>query len=138
MRKRIEFPGGSGGKDPALSLVWLGLNPWPEKGENPLGLLVRDIASMQIPFAAVNRESVPKRPFLRNRFKIETTFISVDLVHRNRKLVSFAGDNLGTIIIFCNISKDDAITNNTLTNINSLKKKLKSLVPLGVNLLKNS
>ena len=122
MRKRIEFPGGSGGKDPALSLLWLGLNPWPEKGENPLGLLVRDIASMQIPFAAVNRESVPKRPFLRNRFKIETTFLSVELVHRNRTLVSFAGDNLGPIFILCNVCSLFLGTEKHAANINSLKK----------------
>lgn len=109
-----------------------------------LGLLAGHVAPMQIPFAAVNPDSVPPRLFPGNRLEthIKKPFLSVKLVHENRTqtLVSLMSDSLGPIFIICNVCSLSLGTKKNAANINIKNKTTKKphLVSSGVNLLKNS
>lgn len=70
-----------------------------------LGRPAGDAAAMRIPFAAVNPDSAPPKPFLKNRLKTHKTISFLKLVHGNKTqaLTSFMSDNLGPIFILCNV-----------------------------------
>lgn len=85
-----------------------------------LELLAGDVASMQIPFATVNLDSVLLRPFLRNTLKTQKIRLSVKFVHGNRRqaLTSFMGDNLQPIFILCDVYSLSLGTEKNAANIN--------------------